>query len=170
MIKALYFVRHGHYRPKEAPTGKYSVLTLTGLEDIVELGQKLQKIDKNIETIYTSPYKRTQETASLLSRFTHASIVVRDELQEQYSLDAKVAHFKDIYSKVDLVVNEALDNREGTCIIVSHELPISLYISKASGVTFEEISKDPKHRELLLMGECIHTTFSNKELLHYEKI
>ena len=176
MVLTIYFVRHGHYRipphtPNNISLGEPHSLTIMGVESIVDLAKKLKKQKDKIWTIYTSPVKRTLETAQILSKILSKDIAVRDGLQEQHSAENTIEHYQNIYQQFEDVVYEALlRDDDVTNVIVSHELPISLFLSIKSGVSFEEIVADYSHLELLNMGDCIKAEFNGKDLLKYQRI
>ncbi len=174
MINILYFVRHGHYKPyfRKATdkSEKDGPLTLQGLEDIVELAHKIKEVDKSINHIYTSPFQRTRETADLLARVINRYATIRENLHEQHTQNNTREHYEEIYKEFNRVVEEALENNDGNSIIVSHDLPISLYVSLKTGHTYEEIIKNNKLLDILLESDCIKTIYNGKEFIKYERI
>lgn len=171
MIKTLYLVRHGHFqvphpRP-EAYMTKKSSLSVTGIEDIVSLGHKIKKKEKFIGRIFTSPYLRAIETAELLAKIFQGSVV---ELSESISEDKLIlpneTHLEESYLKFRECADKALDE-SSPCIIVSHEFPISVFVSKSAGVSFKEMLENKKHLELVKMGECVVCKFNGKKLISY---
>ncbi len=174
MIKNLYLIRHAHYRiphPRDLQKGDRggTVLTVRGIEDVIELAHKLRHFDKNIFKIYTSPYKRTMETTNLLAKILRTDVVLKEDLQENYMGDGNVDHLKDVHAKFKGVVETALEQQAGNCLIVSHRFPISLYISRESGLSYEEIASDRKHINLIKMGECLKLMFNGQAFINYEK-
>lgn len=171
MIKTIYFVRHGHYRiPPQNPNDlSYKrVLTLVGLEDIITLARKIEKEPNEIHTIYTSPFKRTKESSALLARVLKKTVIENDLLQERLKEDNSVEHYQYIFSEYDKAIREILKNDGEANIIVSHKLPISLYLSIKSGVTYEEVTADYAHIDKIKMGHCIKATFKGSDLLSQE--
>ncbi len=81
-------VRHGQatanveeWIASGSETGKFvSKLTATGEKQIAKLAQELKK--KKIDVVYTSPYKRTHETAQAIANATGARVVVDERLSE----------------------------------------------------------------------------------------
>lgn len=81
-------VRHGeatanteNWIASGSETGKFiSKLTPKGEKQVAKLAQELKK--KKIAVIYTSPYKRTQETAKAIAETTGAKIITDDRLSE----------------------------------------------------------------------------------------
>jgi broad specificity phosphatase PhoE len=174
MIKTIYLVRHGHYRlphPKNNPDGsEASVLTVRGIEDIISLSHKIRHLDKEIGIIYASPLKRTQETAQLMSRVMRVNIETREELKEDFFKEGNVDHLKEVFDRFSLVVDEALEFDSGNAIIVSHKFPISLFIAHSNKYSYQEISQDKRHINLLEMGGCFKVSFNKKELIGYESL
>ena len=174
MIKILYLVRHGHYRiphPRALEKGERggTVLTIRGIEDIIGLAHKLRHEDRNIKQIYSSPYQRTKETADLLAKILRNEVVLREKVQENYMGKGEEGHLKEMFSNFKDVVDEALNYSEGRCIIVSHKLPISLYVSRELGVAYKEIPSDRKHVNLVKMGDCLKLLYNRKSFIKYEK-
>ena len=175
MVKTLYLVRHAQYRIPHPKTHKKedvggTVLTIEGIEDIVKLAHKIRHDDRDIKKIYASPYQRTMETANILARILRAEVEIRNDIQENYTGDGTEEHLKDVYSKFKRVVEEALDYSEGNCILVSHMLPISLYVSKETGVSYQELAENKKHTGMIKMGDCYKLLFNRKTFIKYEKI
>lgn len=174
MIKTIYLVRHGHYRiphPRKNSDGSEpTVLTIRGIEDIITLSHKLRHIDKEIGLIYASPLKRTQETAQLLARAMRVNIETRDELKEDFFREGNVNHLKEVFDRFNLVVDEALEFEEGNAVIVSHKFPISLFIAHSNKYSYEEISNDKRHVNMLDMGGCFKVTFNKKAFIGYESL
>jgi broad specificity phosphatase PhoE len=174
MIKTLYLVRHGHYRiphPKEGSGGNEpKVLTVRGIEDIISLSHKLRHIDKEIGIIYSSPLQRTQETATLLARVLRVNIETREQIQEDFFKEGNTEHLKEVFDRFNEVINEALDFQEGNAVIVSHKFPISLFVAHSDKYSYEEISEDKRHVNLLKMGACFKITFNKKQFIHYEYV
>jgi len=174
MVKNIYLVRHAHYRiphPRALKKGEKggTVLTVRGIEDIIELAHKLRHEDRNIKMIYASPYKRTLETADLLIKILRTDIILREGIQENYLGEGKEDHLKDVYLKFKGVVEEALDYPEGHCVIVSHKLPISLFVSRETGVSYKDIAADRNHINLVKMGDCLKLLYNRKSFIKYEK-
>ena len=171
MIKTIYLVRHVHFqvphpRPEAYITRKAS-LSVTGLEDIVTLGHEIKALEKYISKIYTSPYLRAIETAELLAKtFIGCPIELDENVTEDKLVLPNEVHLEECYLKFKDCTDKALDN-DGPSIIVSHEFPISVFVSKSSGITFEQMVKSKKHLELLKMGECIVAKFSNRKLVSH---
>ena len=175
MVKTLYLVRHAHYRiphPKSHIREDLggTVLTIEGIENIIKLAHKLRHDDRDIKRIYSSPYQRTLETSKLLARVLRADIEVRDDIQEQYTGKGTEDHLKEVYTKFKRVVEEALEYTEGNCILVSHMLPISLYVSRESGTPYKEIAENTKHVGMIKMGDCYKLLYNRKDFIKYEKL
>lgn len=172
MVKTLYLVRHAHYRiphPRADIVDDY-VLTIKGIEDTIDLAHKLRHEDKNIQMIYSSPYQRTRETAGFLAKVLRTEeIQIRDKVQENHMGDGNIDHLKEVYANFKTVVEEALDYTEGNCIIVSHRMPISLYVSKESGHPYQEIIDNTKYNAVLKMGDCLKLLYNRKSFIKYEK-
>ena len=147
---------------------KISVLSLTGIEDIIALGKKLRKLDHNVQRIISSPLQRTKETANLLSKSFHLLPETNENIREDFFNDGNIDHLKDIYRRFRKAADYAL-GKDGNSILVSHRLPISLFILIESGKTFEELSQNKKRIRLLNMGECFKAMYRD-ELFHFEKI
>lgn len=173
MVKTLYLVRHAHYRiPHPKPGGGSSgrVLTIEGIEDVINLAHKLKHEDRNIKYIYSSPYQRTKETSQLLAKTLRIEdIQIRDKLQENYIGGGDQEHLKHVFNDFREIVEEALDNTEGNSIIVSHRMPISVYASRESGISYENIAKEKKHYALVKMGDCLKLLYNRKSFIKYEK-
>lgn len=174
MIKNLYLVRHAHYRiphPRTLEKGDRggTVLTIRGIEDIIELAHKLRHEDKNIKMIYSSPYKRTIETTNLISKILRTDIILREGIQENYLGEGKEEHLEQVFASFRKVVEEALDYEDGNCIVVSHKFPISLYVSHENGLSYKEITKNRKHLNLVKMGDCLKLMYNRKSFIKYEK-
>jgi len=174
MVKTIYLVRHAHYRiphPRDLEKGEKggTVLTVRGLEDVIKLAHKLRHQDRNIKIIYTSPYKRTMETADLLTKILRTDIVLREGIQENFLGDGKEEHLKNVYFKFKDVVEEALSYPEGHAIIVSHKFPISLLVSRETGVSYKDIAADRKHTNLIKMGDGLKLLYNRKAFIKYEK-
>jgi broad specificity phosphatase PhoE len=174
MVKTIYFVRHGHYkvlpRKKEDNSEIDGPLTLMGIEKIVEVTHKIMEIDDNVQHIYTSPYTRARETANLMKRILKKPISVREKLHERHVSENTIEHFKKIFAEFELIVKEALATEAGTTIVVSHDLPLSLYISIMTGITYETITQDYSHLDLFKMGECIKADFENGKIVSHKKL
>ncbi len=174
MYRTVYTVRHGHYRiphPRKNPDGSEpSVLSIMGIESIVTLSHKLRHIDKDIKKIYASPLKRTMETAEILAKILRVDVTVRDNIRENYFKDGNLDHLKDVYMKFRECTDEVLDFKDGNSIIVSHKFPMSLFVARASGFSFKEISEDRRHINLVRMGDCLKLEFNNRDLVKYERI
>ena len=174
MIKNIYLIRHAHYRiphPRSVEKGEKggTVLTIRGVEDVIELAHKLRHEDKNIKMIYTSPYKRTMETAELLTKILRTDIALREGAQENYMGDGDDDHLKNVYLKFRNVIEEALDYPDGNSIIVSHRFPISLYVSHETGLSFKDIVLNRDHTNIVKMGDCLKLLFNGKAFISYEK-
>lgn len=174
MYKVVYFVRHGHYRIPHPKNGRdnteSNVLTVKGIEDIIKLAHKLRHLDKNIGIIYSSPIERTVETAKLLAKTFRVDIQIREQIKEDYYQEGDVNHLKDVYDKFQEIVDEALDYQYGNAIIVSHKFPISLYIAHSGKFSYEDISNDKRHVNLIDMGRCFKVSFNKKDFVGYESI
>ena len=175
MVKTLYLVRHAHYRIPHPKTYKEkdlggTVLTIEGIEDIIKLAHKLRHDDRDIKMVYSSPFQRTTETAQLLAKVLRTEVEIRDGIQENYIGGGVEDHLKNVYTGFKSVVEEALGYSEGNCILVSHRLPISLYISKESGVSYKDIAADKKHSAMIKMGGCYKLLFNRNAFIKYEKV
>lgn len=175
MVKTLYLIRHAHYRIPHPRTYQETdlggtVLTVKGIEDIIALAHKLRHDDRDIKMIYSSPYQRTIETAQLLAKILRADIDIRDNIQENHVGAAEENHLKTVYTKFKETVEEALNYSEGNCILVSHRFPISLYISKQTGLSYEEIGADKEHTSMIKMGGCYKLLFNGTSMIKHEKI
>ena len=172
MIKTIYLVRHSHYRiphPRSLEKGEKggTVLTIRGIEEVIKLAHKLRHHDRNIKIIYASPYKRTLETADLFTKILRTDIVLREGVQENYLGDGNEEHLKKVYFKFKDVVEEALDYPEGHSIVVSHKFPISLFVSRESGLSYKDITADRKHTNLVRMGDCLKLLYNRKAFINY---
>lgn len=145
------------------------MLTISGIEDVIELAHKLRHQDKKISLVYTSPYKRTMETAQLLAKILRTDITLREDVQENYIGDGDEDHLKDVYTRFKNVANEALEYEHGHCLIVSHKFPISLFVSRETGLSYKEISSERKHINLVKMGDCLKLLYNRKSFIKYEK-
>ncbi len=175
MVKTLYLVRHAHYRIPHPRTYQESdlggtVLTVKGIEDIIALAHKLRHDDRDIKMIYSSPYQRATETAQLLAKILRADIEIRDNIQENHVGAGEKDHLKLVYTKFKETIEEALNYSEGNCVLVSHRFPISLFISRESGLSYENIGADKEHTSLIKMGGCFKLLFNGADMIKYEKI
>ncbi len=174
MVKNIYLVRHAHYRiphPRKLEKGEKggTVLTVRGIEDVIELSHKLRHQDRNIKIVYTSPYKRTLETAEIITKILRTDIMLREDIQENYLGDGDEEHLKNVHLKFKEVVEEALSYPEGHAIIVSHKFPISLFVSRETGLSYKDITADRKHTNLIKMGDCLKLLYNRKSFIKYEK-
>lgn len=173
MVKTLYLIRHAHYRiphPQHGNKFKGRVLTVQGIEDIIELAHKLRHEDKNIKYMYSSPYQRTVETSKLLAKVLRTEeIQIRDKIQENNMGSGQETHLRQVFADFKEVVEEALDNTDGNSIIVSHRMPISLYVSRESGISYQEIAENSKYNALVKMGDCLKLLYNRKSFIKYEK-
>jgi broad specificity phosphatase PhoE len=120
--------------------------------------------------IYSSPFQRTRETAHLLAKILRTEeIEIRDKIQENSMRDGNTEHLKSVYSNFKTVVEEALSRAEGNCIIVSHRMPISLYVSRESDHSYQEIADNTKYNAVLKMGDCLKVLYNKKSFIKYEK-
>lgn len=79
----IYLVRHGQtdYNKNGRFQGTTDVdLNTLGLEQAGQIGKRLQS--KRIDIIYASNLKRVAQTAAVISKYTNANIITREELRE----------------------------------------------------------------------------------------
>ena len=174
MYRTLYFIRHGHYRipdPKpDSPKDRRHVLTVMGIEDIIEVAHKIRREDKSIKHLFSSPYKRALESADLISKIFYLDVKVEENLKEEMLEFGNTQHLKEVYAHFSNTVNQALEEKDGNSIIVSHRMPISLFLSVGSGVSYEDIAADKKHTTLLKMGEGVKVNFNGGKFVDYSKL
>jgi broad specificity phosphatase PhoE len=177
MLKTIYMIRHGHYimdRPyNPEDIDKIKVLSLNGLETIINLGKRLRAADHQITKILYSPLRRTYETAIIIKKILHVDMQASEKIVESFFEGGNIPHLKEVYNRFTSAVDNLLDHEE-TAVIVSHELPIGLYLKVQSGMSYEEISKDKSVLKILKMGDCVKCRL-NKEgtsyrLINYEHI
>lgn len=172
MIKTLYMVRHGHYiMDKKDPSQEdkhISILSVTGLETIIKLGKKLREKDHHINRIVYSPLRRTYETALLLKKILHVEMFPAENIVEAFYEEGNIEHLENVYYKFRNTVDDTLDQNEDS-IIVSHRLPISLYLRIQLGNPFNTLSKHHELFKLLKMGDCVKCKF-NKDGRSYKLI
>ncbi|OGC46443.1 hypothetical protein A2V49_02835 [candidate division WWE3 bacterium RBG_19FT_COMBO_34_6] len=173
MIKTIYFVRHGHFqvphpRPQIDETQQIS-LSVTGIEEILELAHKLKSLDPEIKNIFTSPYIRTMESAKLFSKVFGIEVVIRDDLMEDQLGEGEIKHLEEVFKRMKRCIDECLA-RDGNTIIISHRFPISLFINRQSGLKYEDIVKNKHKLTLLKTAECLKITYTDGKFTDQQKI
>lgn len=169
MSTTIYLVRHGHvHNPQNVFYGRLPGFQLSkqGKEEAKKLGNHLR--DKPLMAIYTSPMKRTQETARFIqSHHPHISVHTDERLIEVRSptqgqpfdtlaeshydfykkehIDKGGERMEDIWTRMQNFLHEAAQKHEGQEIaVVSHGDPIMITRTMVSGkpLVFEALRGD----------------------------
>ena len=95
------FIRHGHslsQNEKELVTGRCPEFPLSdkGRKQAEEMSKGLQK--NSIHKVYTSPCKRTIETAEFIAKFLNTSYTVEDTLTERSQGDFEMRPKSEVYT------------------------------------------------------------------------
>ncbi len=194
----LYLIRHGQIEnPKQLFYGRSVDLPLSdlGRSNIAKLGQALLKENPSISRLFTSPMRRTTETANILSNILNNIPVIKDDrLLEIYSkgfegrsLDSIVklgdvyAHPPegvivesptDVINRLSSLIFEILNQFKGGSIgIVSHGDPLAFvnWDLTQKGMPLPEYTKLTGEK-YLEKGTCWKLTFEDNKFLKEELI
>ncbi len=166
----IYLIRHGETTGdvKGLYGGTYDDhLSKKGIGQVKKLAQKL---DKNIEIIFSSPYLRAKETAEILSKSLKVPVEIKDDLRERnvYSFMsgqpieemtkkhpeevAKLQDYKqaiadaegyeDFMKRVLAAIDEAASSTHQTIAIVTHGGPIRCFYREVLNPGNEIVPKD----------------------------
>lgn len=139
----IYFVRHGEtdYNKENRVQGWHeSVLTNQGILQAQNVAKELSLI--KFDTIYSSPLKRTQDTAQIINHFQNVEILTDERIKERFAGNREntlfYSHTKDeiadffaypekfgaetdekLYKRVISFYKE-IENKKGNILIVSH--------------------------------------------------
>lgn len=150
--KKIFFVRHGHYiQTKAGQDNSECELSIKGIEEINRLSKRL--LDEQIEAIYTSPYLRTLQTAHILAKLLKVKVTTDKRLVQDLNKNNIKSSFA-VHKRMHDAVSDIL-KLHNNAVVVSHEYPISLYISKERNVTFPQMIADYSHLRLIEQGECL---------------
>lgn len=165
MTSTVYFVRHGHIIMSEGKNNSDWELSVRGIEEITKLAKRLKKISP--VAIVSSHYLRTLQSAHILGKVLNLKVHTEKSLHEVF-FKRTVKHAKEVFQDVDEVIKKYIKTLP-SFIVVSHEAPISLYLSKESGKSYYEIANDHSNLQLLKMGECIEAIFENGKFVSMKK-
>lgn len=82
----LYFMRHGE-ASDDAPSDELRPLTENGRARLANAGKVLRKI-LDVDTVYASPRVRARQTAEIIAEAIGQSVIIRDEMNFNFSLEA----------------------------------------------------------------------------------
>jgi len=140
-------------------------ISLQGIEEMVELAKKLKS--ENIEKIFHSPFVRTTQSAEILSKVLKVEMISDERFIESSYHEKTLEQFSESYQIYKKGVLEIL-NKHTKAIIVSHEFPMGLFLSKELGNSLDKIMENHKLTKLLRMGDCIKADFEDYSLKNTE--
>ncbi len=164
-LTRLLLIRHG--KTEENWQGEYRLppgppLSLEGRTQIIALKNKLMKFPA--DKIYVSPYKRTEETAELLTN--KFSKIIVDERLDEKTYDKS---FEKVKKRVSKWLKEHIKYDRSTIWAVSHGFPINAIILLVSPSDFEGKSTEDEHSHVPRGGVWImeweDKTLTRSELL-----
>lgn len=82
----LYFMRHGE-ASDDAPSDELRPLTPVGRERLANAGKVLKKLI-TVDAVYASPRLRAKQTADIIAAALNQTVMIRDELNFSFSIDA----------------------------------------------------------------------------------
>lgn len=166
-LKKLYLVRHGHYKGMEDENVMDAELSVSGIAETTKLAENL--IYSGIEKIYSSPYLRTIQTAAILARVLNINYDT-DERFKETTHATSIVKLEKIYKDFKQGATEILSEHE-VALIVSHELPLSLFLSKERGIPYIQMLTDYSHYlRKIETGECLLASFMHGSLVDVVKV
>ena len=109
-VNRLYFVRHGDYNHSDGS------LTVRGAAQAVAIGARLAELDRKY-VIFTSPYTRTAETASIIASCVDSlDVIEKQSLREHLSGETREELLDRAYA-MNRIIGES---RTHDVVIVSH--------------------------------------------------
>ena len=173
MKKVIYLVRHGNYDYLHHKIPSHETydfpLTERGISDMNELGNLISNSADTITSIYTSPFARTTQTSEIIASILSVSVNVNYDLVETTHEEYENKEYEKIFNRVSKTINDLL-TKEGNFIVVSHRDPLSIYISKLTGKTIEEILKNKKCTHMIPMGGAYRLVFEGTEIKDIKEI
>lgn len=120
----LHLLRHGEALP-DPSNDKARVLSPKGEEDIQKLGEYLKTHRVRFDSVYASPYKRTQQTAEILDdilkfpfsfvvdKFLVPEVISKELIEKLAMLDAKSILLVTHQPLISRFMGAVLDNNAG---------------------------------------------------------
>lgn len=186
-MKTIYLVRHGD----KVRTIGDPPLSEVGIKQAVNTGIYLQQFP--IDAIYTSPLRRTQETAQFISNYTGIPFTIEENLRERMNWGDNPSQTMDEFLKewehasnnrtftptsgdssqkagerLEEVIKNAIKQDHENIVLVAHGGIITDFLRN----TFEERELDASYKDFskirdLAVKECSITTLSVKDGKYY---
>ena len=127
-----YLFRHGYtfFSKTHIPYGPLFVhrasLLPEGRRHAKQMGQELKS--KSIDALYSSPYKRCQQTAEIVGQIIQKSVIFDDRLGEQMITSRKET-FAQMVARLKAFTDDVKKTNQSAVAVCSHGWPLGILIA-----------------------------------------